>query len=242
MTAVVGFVCVDGIIMGADRKLTTRDYTFHERKIFSLKWRDGAALWAYAGNRDKAVLLKNDVESKITPDLALDRAGIKLRWETSLKCCIKKNEAFQSLFGCWTDDGPVLWLSNGIQVISVPDCEIIGLGDSALSRYLRGNYIEVPGPVVVQQARIYAAQFIKCIEKYDGNFVGGGADVGELSSRWARIYDAAQTEEWSEQMRELEYRWHLFVRVLINRDFPLDVEMHDVLMNPVMKFKNWIER
>ena len=242
MTAVVGFVCVDGIVMGADRQVTAPHYTFRERKIFTLNWSSGAGLWSYAGDRDKAVLLKSDIESRIASDTVCDRATIELEWHGSLKCCLKKKkEEFQSLFGCWTEEGPVLWLSNGHELITVPDCEIIGTGDSALSRYLRGTYIEVPGTVNLQQARIYAAHFIKCLEKYDGKYVGGGADVGELSSRGTLIFDAAQTEEWAKQVQELEYRWGLCFRVLANRAFDFDVEMHDALVGAVARFKNWLK-
>jgi hypothetical protein len=142
---VAGFVCVDGIVMGADRQVTSPHYTFHERKIFTVKWNSGAALWSYAGDRDKAVSLRSDIETRIASGAVVDRATVKLAWEASLKRCLKKKkEEFQSLFGCWTDEGPVLWLSNGHELIIVPDCEIIGTGDSALSRYLRGSYIARP--------------------------------------------------------------------------------------------------
>jgi hypothetical protein len=241
MTVGLGFMCEDGIVVAADRQMTGSNYTFREGKVFPLKWKNGGALWAYAGNRDKAMKLKNEAESQFGAETTLNKEAVRATWEATLKLSLKKGDKFQTLFGCVLRGTHWLWMSNGREIAEVPDCEIIGLGDSPLARYLRGNFIRIPGPITTEQARLYAAHFVSLAEQYDGEFCSGGADIGEVNEKWTIIFDAAQTEEWAKQIQELEYRWELLFRVLANRTFDFDIEMHDAFVGAIVRFKNWLK-
>jgi hypothetical protein len=242
MTIGVGFVCRDGIVIGADRRLTTSAYTFDERKIFSLTWKNGRALWTYAGDRDIAAALRIEIESRINRSERFSCGALKAAWGKSLQRSLRGIKRFHSLFASGTDEGEYsLWVSGGSKLTEVAECEIIGLADSPLSRYLRGKFLAVPGGLTIQQARLYAVQFISLAEQYDGQFCAGGADIGELSSRFGRIFDAAQTSEWAGELQELEYRWALLFRILANREFDFDIETHDAFVAAIVRFKNWLK-
>src|SRR5882672_8217471 len=107
---------------------------------------------------------------------------------------------------------PILLMSAGKKITTVNECEVIGRGDSPLSRFLLGTFKDQPHSVSVMQASIYAVSFIAEAKKYDGQYVGGGTDVyvlernnGNAQRGQIQIADAGQTHDWEQQIAVMNY-------------------------------------
>lgn len=66
-------------------------------------------------------------------------------------------------------------------------CEVIGYADSPLARSLLGRFKNLPH-VSVQQARIYAVDFISQAKKYDGQYVGGDINLYSIEDHDCEIW------------------------------------------------------
>lgn len=138
MTMAVGFVCRDGIVIGADRQVTGANYTFPECKLHSLKWKNGHAIFAYSGERDSCQEFLKEISERFTQDVFLQWENVRSLLKESLAAlALKDDEAFLTLFGFMLDDRkPHLLMSTSRQrVIDVPECEVIGYADSPLARF-----------------------------------------------------------------------------------------------------------
>jgi hypothetical protein len=181
MTMAIGFLCRDGVVIGADRQVTGRNYTFPECKISGVKWKNGRSIYGYSGNRDTHTEFEVQLVSRFTPDTEIDDAGVKsLLRETLTATGLAKREQFFVLFGYAMDNSAwpcLLQTSGSSRVVPIDEIEVIGYADSPLARYLLGTFKDVPHSVTVHQARIYAAYFIAQARRYDGQFVGDGIDI-----------------------------------------------------------------
>lgn len=244
MTMAVGFVCKDGIVIGADRQVTGANYTFPECKLKSLKWKNGHGIFGYSGNRDTYHDFLNEIWARFTPDAALTHDDVKRLIKETLKATeLARKEQFFSLFGFWLDgERPDLFMSNAQRVVSVTECEVIGYADSPLARFFLGKFFDVLHFVTVHQARIYAVYFISEVKKYDGQYVGGGIDVysidmsGQNGERCVRVLDAGRTTEWEQQTNLIHYWWDVLFSQLTNKDNPVLLDQFNERMG---QFRAW---
>jgi len=224
MTMAVGFVCEDGIVIGADRQVTGATYTFPECKLRGIKWKNGRGIWSYSGALDTAKEFQRELESRLMLDRVATISEVRLFLKESLNVCLKKKEGFQTLFGLWIDEEwPALLLSNRADVVDAGRCEIIGWGDSALARFLRGLFLMSPGRPTLQQATSSAIYFISQAQKYDGQYVGGGTDVWSIdSNHQTRIMDIAWTGPWEKELDVMEFKTVALFGLLTHREIPAE--------------------
>jgi len=205
MTMSVGFLCSDGVVIGADRQVTnpSSGYTFHEQKLGVLSV-NGAVrhIWSYAGNADTAKKLAHELQTKLSAS-ALSKRETDLLLRTALKKCLKSREHFYTLFGTYVPKSdPVLWISSGLDVLEVERCEIIGTADSPLSRYFRGLVIHIPA-INIRQASVIVAYMIAQAKKYEGAYCGGPTDIYFLHSS-GHMGQLTNIENWEQRLNELE--------------------------------------
>jgi hypothetical protein len=245
MTMAVGFLCRDGVVIGADRQITAQEkYTFPECKLTATRWRNGHGILGYAGNHDTYRAFEKLFMSAFSGDVVIARDDVASRLEEVLKAIIRKKEGFQTLFGFWVDGKyqSLLTSVGSDRVLDVDECEVIGHGDSPLSRFLLGTFKDVPHYVTVHQARIYAVYFISQAKKYDGQYVGGPIDVysidmsGQNGERCVRVLDAGRTPEWEEQTNRIRYWMDVIFSQLTNKDNPVSVEQFNERMS---QFRDW---
>lgn len=250
MTMAVGFLCRDGVVIGADRQVTNQasGYTFPECKIVSFKWGNGHGILAYAGSRDTFMILSREIGLRISDDPILHDSETRQLLIDSVKASAGKKEQFCTLFGYWLDaeNSPRLVMSvPGLRLVDVPECEVIGYGDSPLSRFLLGRFRDVPHLVTVPQARIYAVAFIAEAKKYDGEFVGGPIDVysidmsGQNGERSVRVLDAGQTGNWEEQIGLMAYKTDVAFSYLTDKTVPIE-EAIKLYTEAVKRFRSWM--
>jgi ATP-dependent protease HslVU (ClpYQ) peptidase subunit len=207
MTICIGFQCRDGLVLAADRQMTM-GHTYQECKLHQLKWKNGRAIWGYAAtNADTSKIVALEVERKFTLDTSVSRSEIPdVLKEVLTKCLKGKNkESFVTLLGARTEgEQKSLLISNNRDVIYGERCEVIGLGDSALSRFFRGLFLRMS--LTVYQASILAIYVIKQEKAYNGQYIGGGTDVFFLedSSPLMRLFTESQTLEWERELSMIE--------------------------------------
>jgi hypothetical protein len=171
-------------------------------------------------------------------DYELTDQAVKELLKDCLKASIEKKETFLTIMGHWIEGRqPSLIMSNSTQrIVDVPDCEVIGYGDSPLARSLLGRFRGLPHPVSVHQARIYAVDFISQAKKYDGQYVGDDTDVYLIDnktepsqmcppalsttycsgSRCIRIIDGGETRRWESQITQMRLQLDLWFNSLID--------------------------
>jgi hypothetical protein len=242
----VGFVCRDGVVIGADRQITGANYTFPECKLLSLSWKNGYGIFAYSGDYDTYQNFTKEIWARFTPEESFQRELIPDLIKQSLGAlALQKKETLLILFGVMLDSDPFprLYVSTTkLRVVEVHECDVIGYGDSPLARSLLGRFKDVPHRITVHQARIYAVDFISQAKKYDGQFVGDGIDVfsidksGPGGATCVRVLDAGQTGDWEQRIRLIHYWTDVLFSKLTDKDNPVSVEQFNERMN---QFRDW---
>src|SRR5947209_8578307 len=237
MTVGVGFLCHDGVVIGSDRQITGGRATFPECKVSSVKWKNGHGIFSWAGDHDTSKDLKREIRLRFTRDTVISGLDIRQTLKECLQASVRKRDDFQTLFGFWIDGEPhSMLLSNGAdRVVDVQECEVIGYGDSPLTRSLRGAFLDMPMSISVQQARIYAVHFVSQAKKYDGQFVGDGIDVysvdcsGENGQRCIKVLDAGQTGAWETNINQMRYWFDLLFARATDKDMPMDDRVEEFM-------------
>jgi hypothetical protein len=247
MTMAVGFVCSDGIVIGADRQITGENFTFPECKVDGWHWRNGAGILAYSGERDVHREFVAAMYREFAHDVVVGHEGVPSLIKKCLESLkLQESEAFLTLFGYALDGGrPRLLLSNSRQrIVRVERCEVIGYADSPLARSLLGRLSSVPKLLSVKQARLYAVDFISQAKKYDGQFVGDSIDVysvgrdGDQGELAVHVLDAGKTGEWEEKIRLAHYWVDIFFSEVTDADSPmLNLEL---FMQRIDEFREWL--
>lgn len=246
MTMAVGFLCSDGVVIGADRQITQEQkFTFQERKLTRTRWKNGHGILGYAGNHDTYRAFEKVFLSTFSSKAVISRSEVSPLLQKCLAVSVNKKEGFHTLFGSWVDgEWQSLVTSVGTQrVLDVGKCEVIGCADSPLTRFLLGSFKDVPHLFTVHQASMYAVYFISQAKKYDGEYVGGGIDVfsidksGDGGERCVRILDAGRTPEWEEQTNSMRYWMDVLFSKLTDKDHPVAMEQFIERMN---QFRAWV--
>jgi len=244
MTMAVGFLCRDGVVIGADRQVTGANYTFPECKLISFSWANGHGILAYSGGRDTFMNFASELGSRVPDSLTMQKSDVKKLLKDCLTASLQKKETFLTIFGFWIEGkSPSLIMSNTERrIVDVADCEVIGYGDSPLTRSLLGRFRDVPHSITVHQARIYAVNFISQAKKYDGQYVGDGIDVysvdhsGDTGERCVRVLDAGQTGTWETQIQLMNYWMDVLFSHTTNKDDPVSMQQ---FMERVKQFREW---
>jgi hypothetical protein len=108
MTMSVGFLCSDGVVIGADRQVTkiSSGYTFEEQKLGVLSVNGVVRhIWSYAGNADTAKKLARQLQTKL-PTQSVSKKEAELLLRTALKKCLKPREHFYTLRGLCSQGRP----------------------------------------------------------------------------------------------------------------------------------------
>lgn len=248
----VGFLCKDGVAIGADRQVTGANYTFPECKLSTANWKNGSAIWAYSGERDTHLEFDKEIFSRFWREETITPEQVKPHLQDSLKSSLRKKEVFHTLFGYLLDgEYPVLLMGTASdRVLVVRECEVIGYGDSPLARFLIGRYTDMPFSLTVQQARMYIVYFISQAKKYDGQFVGGPIDVwtvdqsGDNGARCTRILDAGQTPAWEQEINLFQYKMDVLFHRLTDaseKSFDRSAVMNE-FSTAMERFSNWTGR
>jgi len=139
----IGFLCRDGVVIGADRQVTGQHYTFPECKIIYLHWKNGTGILGYSGNRDTYLNFCGEIGARLATDAVLDEAALKKLLRDCMDASLQKKEEFYTLFGfCLDGESPAMVMTTAAKrVVDVADCEVIGYGDSPLSRSLLGRLL-----------------------------------------------------------------------------------------------------
>ena len=208
MTVSVGFRCTDGLVLAADRQMTIpNSHTFQECKIRNVSWKNGEAVWGYAANSaDTSKSLSLELERHFTPDIEIKRTDIPEVFKAILSRCLSKKEIFLTLFLSRTEgEGSSLIRSYGSHITYGERCEVIGWGDSALSRFFRGLCLRAR-PFTVRQAMVAAIYIIKQEKLYNGQSIGGDTDVFFLedSCPLSRLLTTPQVRELEGQLESAE--------------------------------------
>jgi len=162
-----------------------------------------------------------------------------------LEASLAKKEAFFTLFGYMLDGMyPILLMSSGKKITTVNECEVIGYGDSPLSRFLLGRFRDQPHYASIRQASIYAISFIAEAKKYDGQYVGDGTDVyvlersdGSAQRGQVWILDAGQTRDWEQQIALMNYWMDALFSHVVDKDNPVSM---DQFMERLQAFRKWL--
>jgi hypothetical protein len=245
MTMAVGFLCKDGVVIGSDRQVTSQQFTFPECKLHATRWLNGHGIVGFAGSHDSARAFLKEFYSRFWGNRIIHKNEVHALLVKCLKgASIGKTSEFQTLFGFWLDgeyQGLVTSVGNS-RVLDVDECEVIGLGDSSLTRFLIGTFKDVPQSASVHQARIYAAYFISQAKKYDGKYVGGPIDVysidmsGQSGERCVRVLDGGRTPEWEQQTNLMRYWMDVLFSKITDNDHPVTMDQFN---ERLQQFREW---
>ena len=243
MTMAVGFVCWDGIVIGADRQVTGHNYTFPECKLEPLVWKNGRAILAYSGEYDAYKNFLSELSLRFKRDAVFSDKEVRDALRESLSAVDLKKETLLFLFGYLLDGAyhRLIFSTTKQRIVDVDQCEVIGYADSPLTRFLLGRFKALPVSVSVDQARIYAVYFISQAKKYDGQYVGDGIDVYSLErgseGPSIRVLDAGQTGEWEQQVNLIQYWMDVLFNFVSDRDRDVSLEQ---FMERLEGFREWV--
>jgi hypothetical protein len=249
MTIAIGFLCLDGVVLASDRQITGDNrYTFPERKYSTFAWQNGCGVVVYAGSRDAHTAFDKTLDALLPADLSVDAKEAQERFGAALKSLPKK-EIFSAIFGFWVtaQQRPSLLLGStdgrgNSRVTESYDCEVIGWGDSSLSRYILGNITSVDGRRTVAKAKIYCVRIISAASVYEAQYVGGGIDVlsvshcEDLGRIGITVLDAGPAKAWEEEINLFDYWSNALFTWIIDRDRALNV---DQFMEAIDRFRKW---
>lgn len=225
MTMAIGFLCTDGVVIGADRQITGANYTFPDCKILGFNWENGAGAWAFSGNFDLQKEFAHEVYSVFKFGETIQEEEVPKKWRECLDAVqFSQDDPLLTIFGFLTSAGvPRLFMSNREKrVLPVGRAEVIGYGDSPLARSLLGGYYDVSFAPTAEQAHYYAIEFISQAKKYDGQYVGGGTDVFAVkrsplpSGSLVTVLDAGRTAEWEQRIELARYWMNIFFNEMID--------------------------
>lgn len=182
MTIAVGFACQDGIVIAADRQVTGTGYTYQDCKLRAHRWKNGMAIWGFSGDVDTQKLIWQDIEKTFSRDAVIGKEEIQATLSQIVASHMRKKEEFYLIFGTFVDGKRALFIASKARVTFGDRCEVIGWGDSPLSRYLRGLFIRYGQMPTIRTAAVKAIDFIRQAKNYDGQYVGGDTDVYMLNS------------------------------------------------------------
>jgi hypothetical protein len=245
----VGFLCRDGVVIGADRQVTGANYTFPECKLTNPRWKNGDGILAYSGDRDTFLNFADEIGVRIPHDGEFnDQALNRILKECLGALALKEDESFFTLFGYWLDGKgkqPSLLMSHSsglnTRIVGVPQCEVIGYADSPLTRFLLGRLRDLQlgywttsqVGITTGQAMVYATYFISLAKKYDGQFVGDGIDLYSISRssdsgpRCIFFLDSPRSSEREEEINFFQYNMDLLFHRLSGSGSDLDVAMKE---------------
>ncbi|SPE40205.1 hypothetical protein SBA7_1310009 [Candidatus Sulfotelmatobacter sp. SbA7] len=232
----VGFLCRDGVVIGADTQVTGANYTFPECKLINFEWKNGSGILAYSGDRDTFVAFSAELRSRLPDDANLTDQEIRNVLKECLAVSVEKKKAFLTIMGYWIDGErfPCLVMSTTTQrIIDVADCEVIGYADSPLARSCLGRFRALSHRVSVQQARLFAVDFISQAKNYDGQYVGGNIDLYSISDdpripsvdgsaivregKYTHLITSG-TDEWERELERIKLAFDLSFCSLIDLD------------------------
>jgi hypothetical protein len=248
MTMAVGFVCSDGVVIGADRQVTGTGYTFPECKLITFAWKNGHGIIGYSGERDAFINFSREIGLRVPADAVMQDQEVRGLLRDCLQASLSKKDTLLVLFGYWLDGArPSLLMANSNRrIVDVAECEVIGYADSPLARFLLGRLTDLPFGITVSQARIYAAYFISQAKKYDGQYVGGGIDIYSVdqapNSGGARVHilDAAATDEWEQEVNLFQYKMDVLFHRLSDTASDMNYEFAmNEFAGCAERFRNW---
>jgi hypothetical protein len=255
---VVGFLCRDGVVIGADTQINGANYTFPECKLLNFEWKNGSAILGYSGDRDLFTSFSRDLLLSIRDDMSLDDGALRGILADCLGALKGKKDALLVMAGYWIDGSrfPSLVHSTTTRtIVDAAHCEVIGYADSPLARSLLGRVKDLPR-VTVQQARLYAVDFIAQAKKYDGKYVGGETNLYSIeddnSLLWPRVGGTAITregkstrmitsgmDEWERNINQMNSALDLYFFELTDREQDLSPSR---LSGPAKMFRLWANR
>ena len=248
-TMAVGFLCSDGVVIAADRRITAGvTHTYPECKLTGLYWNNGRAILGFSGDADTRRLVDKQLSTLFAPGSTIETKEIGSLLRDAMDAALGENEEYACLFGSWCDgeSRPSLLLftsKQGGQVTDVVDIELIGAADSPLSRYFVGTIKGASHLLTTHHANLYAARMIAQSEKYDGLLVGDGIDVWTLGHRpdMGKIGVGAagpeRTKQWVEEF-DIADRWSaLLLDQILDKDRP--VRCWPQFVERMQQFRKW---
>lgn len=142
MTAVIGMVCTDGIVLAADQQISLPgEAKHHEHKIDGQEGFDWTVAFAYSGSTDLMKEATEKIIKKLTTDTAyVDPESVRTVAESTLEAMSYKYTEMNLhlLIATASPSTPALLKFNGSSkaLCTVTGIELLGSGDSALLRYL----------------------------------------------------------------------------------------------------------
>jgi hypothetical protein len=179
VTIAIGFCCKDGLVMCADRQITSvAGFKSQERKIFRASWWDLSILFSYAGDPDAARVLFGKIRENFHSEFGKSRARLaayKARAALEKIFTNRHAKRLETLIGIrFRDDCSLhLFRTSGHKVVE-GDTEHIGCGDSSALRFASG--LILTGASTVTEATILGSYIVSVANRYvDG--CSGGPDV-----------------------------------------------------------------
>jgi 20S proteasome alpha/beta subunit len=149
MTIALGIRVKNGIVLAADRLLSTERHQFEEEKLIMWPLNYGEIFFAYADSPVTAKEVRQKIETRLSREDDRE-TGISLS-EIQEVCETVIQEVYNNRLGSMplqmliaarlVGEGTQMWLYDGQAGFNVAgEFEILGAGESSLIRYLKGAY------------------------------------------------------------------------------------------------------
>jgi len=183
VTVAIGFCCEDGLVMCADRQITSvTGFKSEKRKIFRATWWDLSILFSYAGDPDAAHVLFGKIRENFHSEFGKSRArstAYKARAALEKIFTNRHAKRLETLIGIrFREDSSFhLFRTSGHKVVE-GDMEHIGCGDSSALRYV--SDLLLTGMPAVTEATILGSYVVSVANRYvDG--CSGGPDITAIN-------------------------------------------------------------
>jgi hypothetical protein len=179
VTIAIGFCCNDGLVMCADRQITSATgFKSHERKISRASWYEQSILFSYAGDPDAARVLFAKIRETFKSEFDKSKArSTGYRAKAALEKIYTSRHAkhLETLIGIRFRNGSSfhLFRTSSHKVVD-GNMEYIGCGDSSALRYVCDLLLAEEQKV--NEAAILGSYVVSVANRYvDG--CGGGPDI-----------------------------------------------------------------
>ena len=159
MTIAAGFRCKDGIVLCADTQISRGHTKYYEEKIYVNDGQDFAVAFAVAGDISLVKEIREKVSAKLShPDLSPDYVGQIL--DEALEARLYTDLGIELLVAhSIKGHKPELLKFAGKGLHTAEGCEILGVGDSSLIRFISSNVYSPE--ITIHEATVLAIYIVR---------------------------------------------------------------------------------
>ena len=187
VTVALGFKAPESIILCSDSLVIKEDqFGFYETKFFAAGGENWSVMTMYAGFRQTMKRVNELLDKKLKSVAVMSVASIRDAFESTLASEHKAHRVevsgLSTLCAISVGDENLELLTSKGKLVSEAECECIGVGHSALARYLFGIAFPIGRAIDARHSMFWGIYVMKQVKKFIPHLCGGDTHAFEILS------------------------------------------------------------